>query len=131
MYFDDFENNKIDGATLLSEDFTEIEQKELIPCIRDRVIFKTALRELRNSVTHNEPLIHEDFMLFEPCDSSEGKNNLFTELFNETLQMKIIDASSPFGGVVDHPEREIYRCYDGDKLDGFWNSMGKRLSLYD
>ncbi|UJR19801.1 hypothetical protein I4U23_022934 [Adineta vaga] len=59
LYFDQFENNKIDGATLLSEDFTESEQKELIPCIRDRVIFKKALRELRNSMVQNEIKLYE------------------------------------------------------------------------
>ncbi|CAF1651699.1 unnamed protein product, partial [Adineta ricciae] len=63
MYFDDFESNKIDGTTLLSEDFTEVEQKELIPCIRDRVIFKKVLRELRNSVNHKRTSIYEDFAM--------------------------------------------------------------------
>jgi hypothetical protein len=39
--------NKIDGLSLLSEDFDESLQKELIPCIGDRLIFIKVLRELK------------------------------------------------------------------------------------
>ncbi|CAF1024276.1 unnamed protein product [Adineta ricciae] len=113
MYFDDFESNKIDGATLLSEDFTEIEQKELIPCIRDRVIFKKVLRELRNSVNHKKTSIYEDLAM----------NDLPEEFFDLPPEIKIIHASAPFGSTTDYSGGEIYRCYDGDKINGFWNSM--------